>query len=245
MALAARSMRAIPCSIRPRHPAKPEVVCGTGVEDTVGHVMDALATQEEYCYGEGLNMLEHALQAAHCATHDGEPNDAVLACLLHDVGNTSAARDVWKAETGEDPPMLLSPKDEKIGYSRHSDMGGAYLRHAGFALEVHNAVALHVAAKRALVAMDPSYMAELSQASVDTLTHQGGPLSPSELEEFHALPGSAVALRLRRHDDRAKEPGLAVPRLETYRELVREHLRQQPSPASELFVSAAAAAAGE
>ena len=70
-------------------------------------------------------------------------------------------------------------------------------------------------------------MNELSQASIDTLKHQGGPLSARELEEFNAKPGAAVALRLRRHDDQAKEPGRSVPRLEAYLERIYAHLREQ------------------
>lgn len=90
-----------------------------------------------------------------------------------------------------------------------------------------SAVGLHVSAKRALVALDKSYLAELSQASVDTLHHQGGPLSPTALAEFQSLPGSDVALRLRRYDDKAKHPGKVVPRLEAYEEMIYGHLRAQ------------------
>lgn len=172
-------------------------------------------------------MLEHALQAAECARAADEPAAVTLACLLHDVGNTLPARDAWRAKTGDEPPLLMSPKNEPIGYAKHSDMGGVFLEHVGFAPEVASAVALHVSAKRALVTIEPSYMNELSQASIDTLHHQGGPLSPSALAEFRSHPGSGVALRLRRYDDKAKHPGQDVPRLETYEDMIYEHLRAQ------------------
>ena len=76
----------------------------------------------------------------------------------------------------------------------------------GFASEVAGAAFLHVSAKRALVTQEPSYMNELSQASIDTLAEQGGPLSEEELAEFLAVPGAEVALRLRRYERREAPP---------------------------------------
>ena len=194
--------------------------------------MDALATQAEFCYGEDLNMLQHALQAAHCATLQGEAPDAVLAALTHDVGNSPQARVQWRRETGEESRLMVSAADQSIGYEHHADIGGAFLAARGFAAEVAGAVALHVDAKRALVAMDPGYMRELSQASVDTLAQQGGPLSPAELQRFNARPGAEVALRLRRYDDQGKDPTRDVPPLESYREQIYQHLRGQSAVAS-------------
>jgi len=190
-------------------------------------VVAALATQEDFTYGEGLNMLEHALQAAHLARVEGDVAEVVLACLLHDVGNTPPARDVWKASTGEEPPMLHSPDGQPIGYAKHCELGGAYLRAMGFAEAVAGACEMHVQAKRALVAADRGYMAELSQASIDTLAHQGGALSEKELAAFNHAPGAQIAMRLRRLDDRAKEAGLTVPRLDSYAELIYAHLLGQ------------------
>ena len=51
-------------------------------------VVAALATQEDFTYGEGLNMLEHALQAAHLARVEGDVAEVVLACLLHVRGGS-------------------------------------------------------------------------------------------------------------------------------------------------------------
>ena len=110
-------------------------------------------------------------------------------------------------------------------------IGGDYLEAMGFAPEVANAARLHVSAKRALVGMDPSYMEELSQASIDTLREQGGPLEGKELEAFLATPGADVALRLRRYDDLGKETDLEVPQLNAYREMLCEHLRARSTVA--------------
>ena len=168
--------------------------------EAVTRAMDALATQASFSYGEGVDMLTHALQAANCARLEGEPAAAVLAALMHDVGNSPQARAHWKRTRQEEPPLLTSPSDGSIGYARHAEMGGAYVGEAlGFSAEVANAVALHVSAKRALVAMDPAYLRVLSQASIDTLAHQGGAMTAEELDAFHATAGSEIALRLRRH----------------------------------------------
>ena len=52
-------------------------------------------------------------------------------------------------------------------------------------------------------------------------------MTEEELEQFHARPGAAMALRLRRYDDEGKDPEGSVPRVESYSALMYEHLRQQ------------------
>jgi predicted HD phosphohydrolase len=80
---------------------------------------------------------------------------------------------------------------------------------------------MHVAAKRYLCAVDPSYLAELSPASVHSLELQGGPYTPDEVAAFDASPYAAEAVRLRRYDDVGKVPGLETPDLEHYRPVLR------------------------
>eukprot|EP00929_Paragymnodinium_shiwhaense_P041375 TRINITY_DN21488_c0_g1_i1.p1 TRINITY_DN21488_c0_g1~~TRINITY_DN21488_c0_g1_i1.p1 ORF type:complete len:588 (+),score=95.15 TRINITY_DN21488_c0_g1_i1:73-1836(+) len=186
--------------------------------------LEALASQAEHCYGEGVDMLQHALQCAHVAAEAGEEENGILACLMHDVGNSAQARAAWQAAGNEAPDLLVSPSDNSIGYRHHAKIGEFFLRNLGFSDDVASAVGLHVSAKRALVAAEPSYMQELSQASIDTLAQQGGPLNAQELEEFRALPGSDVALRLRRYDDQGKAAGKAVPGLSDYKDMIYRHL---------------------
>jgi predicted HD phosphohydrolase len=76
-------------------------------------------------------------------------------------------------------------------------------------------------------AISQEYTNQLSQASIDTLAHQGGPLSDAELEIFLATPGADVALRLRQYDDQGKVPDQEVPQLDAYHEAMYTHLSGQ------------------
>ena len=164
-------------------------------------VLAALRTQEEFSYGEGVDMLQHALQVADIArrksrwgkhaqkkdeegssssssisisssissssnnsrshgTTNGslspkirveESDEAVLACLLHDVGNSPQARALEFSATGVEPVLMVSASDGSIGYTNHSAVGARFCRAMGFAEAVCGAVELHVPAKRALV----------------------------------------------------------------------------------------------
>eukprot|EP00501_MAST-03F_sp_TOSAG23-6_P002432 GSMAST32.ASY1.ANO1.2541.1 assembled CDS len=188
-------------------------------------IMSALKTQEAFSYGEGLNMLEHALQAAFKAKQAGEPNDVQLACLCHDVGNSPQARAHWVHIGNDEPELIISKADTSIGYQNHDIIGGSYLASLGFSIEVSG---LHVEAKRALVFIDKSYMKKLSQASKDTLIAQGGPLNSNELDEFLKMPGAKVALRLRKYDDQGKDiNGVSMNSLVSFKQNIYDHLRNQ------------------
>lgn len=155
--------------------------------------------------GEQVSMKEHMLQSAHAAAQDGAPPTLVAAALLHDYGHFVHDHPVDAAEHGID--------------TQHEEVGHAFLsRHFGPAIA--EPIRLHVAAKRYLCAVDPSYLAELSPASVHSLELQGGPYSESEVGEFEAGPYAQDAVRLRRYDDIGKIPGLDVPELESYRPLL-------------------------
>jgi gamma-butyrobetaine dioxygenase len=97
-------------------------------------------------------------------------------------------------------------------------------------------VRLHVAAKRYLCAVEPSYFALLSEASVYTLSVQGGPMSTAEAREFESSPYAADAVRVRRWDDQAKDPAAVVPGFGHHRPLLAELItvglgsRCQPRP---------------
>jgi gamma-butyrobetaine dioxygenase len=161
-------------------------------------------------FGEQVSMLEHGLQAAWFATQEGATPAQVVAALLHDVGHLV-----------EDVPADLADWHTD---AHHEDVGAAWLaRH--FGPEVTEPVALHVAAKRYLCAVDPAYGARLSQASIVTLGLQGGPMSANEIAAFEARPFHREAIRLRHWDDQGKLAGFSAPGFDDYRPLIASLLR--------------------
>jgi gamma-butyrobetaine dioxygenase len=160
--------------------------------------------------GEPVSMTEHMLQAAHAAERDGASPTLIAAALLHDYGHLIHDLREDCAEQGID--------------SRHEDLGHEFLsKH--FAEAVAEPVRLHVAAKRYLCAVDPSYFEALSPASILSLELQGGPFSPAEVEEFERSPYAQDAVRLRRYDDAGKEAGASTPDLEHYRLILESALK--------------------
>jgi hypothetical protein len=110
-------------------------------------------------------------------------------------------------------------------------MAGSDNDHAGrgadwlglwFGPEVTEPVRLHVAAKRYLCGTDPGYHALLSPASRYTLSVQGGPMGAEEARRFAAGPFAGQAVRVRRWDDHAKQPGVGHEGLGHFLPLLRE-----------------------
>jgi [1-hydroxy-2-(trimethylamino)ethyl]phosphonate dioxygenase len=161
-------------------------------------------------FGEAVSQKEHALQAACLAAAERAPESLVVAALLHDVGHLVHGLPEDIADHGVD--------------ARHEAAGEAWLsRH--FGPEVTEPVRLHVDAKRYLCRADPNYLRQLSPASVQSLALQGGPFSKAEARRFEEHRYFREAVRVRRWDDQAKVPGLAVPDLEDYREAVERTVR--------------------
>lgn len=152
-------------------------------------------------YGEDVTMQAHGLQAAALAEHEGAPDVLVVAALLHDIGH------------------FLELADDAFGYHKHDGAGGDWLAER-FGPEVSEPVRLHVAAKRYLCAIEPSYLDVLSAASVHSLGQQGGPMSAAEAAEFARHPHVDAAVRLRRWDDGSKVEGLKVSTVADYRDRI-------------------------
>jgi [1-hydroxy-2-(trimethylamino)ethyl]phosphonate dioxygenase len=151
-------------------------------------------------YDEEVAQLDHALQTAALAAAAGATDAVVAAALLHDAGHLLALRG--------DPP------------GPHERTGPAYLTPL-FPAAVTGPIALHVAAKRYLCAVEPAYAAGLSAGSTRSLARQGGPMSPADAAAFADDPAGADAVALRRWDDAGKVDGLAVPGLAAYESLLR------------------------
>ena len=165
---------------------------------------------EQYL-GEQVSLTEHMLQSAYAAEQDGAPPRLVAAALLHDYGHFIHDLPEDAAEHGID--------------TRHEEVGYAFLaEHFGEA--VAEPIRMHVAAKRYLCAVEPSYLAELSPASIHSLGLQGGPYGPGEIAAFESSPYAHDAVRLRRWDDVGKVPGLPTPDLEHYRPVLEAALEK-------------------
>ena len=189
-------------------PANP----GDVVDKVIGLYREA--GDMEY-HGEKVSQLEHALQTAQQAVDAGGSEEEIVAALLHDIGH------IWL----DDDSVVTS-----VGVVEHDRIGSEVLRSLGFSEGVAQIVAGHVAAKRYLVANDEEYASKLSEASVESLRLQGGPMSPEESSMFSQVPWSAEKIRVRVWDDQAKTPEAPVSPLETYRDLLLNHLRKQGQP---------------
>ena len=161
--------------------------------DPVRVIADLFAAEGAGEYlGEPVTQAQHMLQAAALAEGAGAGPELVAAALLHDVGHFRGAVSGHQLMSGTD--------------NQHGDQGADWLAQ-WFGPGVTEPVRLHVAAKRYLCAVEPGYFGGLSAASVHTLRIQGGPMTPAETAEFEASPWCQAALRLRRWDDAAKDPG--------------------------------------
>lgn len=157
-------------------------------------------------YDEVVTELDHALQCAALARADGAPDPLVAAALLHDVGHLVADDNV--------------PLDAELTEDFHHERVGARYLTQWFGPEVTAPVALHVAAKRYLCAVEPGYLDDLSPSSVRSLALQGGPMTVAEVEAFERLPHHREATLVRRWDDRAKVAGLDVGAFDDHRALL-------------------------
>jgi len=174
--------------------------------------------------GEQVSQAAHMLQAAALARTAGSPPTLVAAALLHDIGHFHGVLAGGRQRSGHRSAAGM----RQFTDVRHSDIGADWL--AGwFPVAVCEPVRLHVAAKRYLCAAEPGYAERLSEASVLTLSVQGGPMSAVEAAAFAAHPYAADAVALRRFDEQAKDPGREVPGFAAYRPLL-ESLRDGTGP---------------
>ncbi|MDX2180356.1 MAG: HDIG domain-containing protein [Bryobacteraceae bacterium] len=183
-------------------------------DEVSAEVIDRLsrAASQAY-YGEPVTQLEHALQSAQLAREANSDDETVIAALLHDIGHLL------------DDGRL----HEQLGVVDHDTHGAAWLAMRGFSPRVVELVQGHVAAKRYLVATNPEYRARLSNASVQTLELQGGAMTEDEVREFAASPLFKEKLRMRSWDEQAKVPGAKTEPLESYRELLTQHISSGPA----------------
>jgi putative nucleotidyltransferase with HDIG domain len=155
-------------------------------------------------FGEPVSIGVHMRQTAALAEAEGAAQALVVAALLHDIAYVVA-------------PDL---SDETTIEIDHAEVGAAWLAR-WFPDSVSEPVRRHVDAKRYLTFTEPGYAATLSVESTRTLELQGGFMTRDEARRFVSAPHFEDSVRLRRWDERAKDPGVEPPPIEHFRDLVR------------------------
>lgn len=164
------------------------------IVDFLGSIFERRGS-EEYL-GEPVTMGQHMLQGAAIAEQNGQPEEIIVAALLHDIGH-------FTSEFG-----TFAINDTK---DRFHEEAGAMVLERFLPSVVTDCVRHHVAAKRYLCATRPAYFDRLSAASVHSLTLQGGPMTPAEIAVFEANPNLDKIIAVRYLDDAGKHPDMVTP----------------------------------
>lgn len=176
-------------------------------DDIVDFIADIFLRRGAESYlGEAVTMSQHMLQGARLAEEAGASDELIAAALLHDIGH-------YTNEFGADAAAL--------GVDNHHDEAGAAAIAPYFPSVVTDCVRAHVAAKRYLCAVDPEYFGRLSQASVDTLKLQGGPMSAEEAAAFRRGENLDAIIQVRIWDDEGKDPDRDTPPFDHYAPILR------------------------
>jgi predicted HD phosphohydrolase len=179
-------------------------------KSTIIPFLDEIFTRrgaDEYL-GEPVTIGEHMLQAAHFAQRDGHEEQVIAAALLHDIGHFTGEFIGMPLPSGT---MFLEDQTDR----KHENAGAAVLE-SFFPELVVDCCRYHVAAKRYLCAREPGYFDTLSEASVHSLSLQGGPMSDEEAAAFEAHPHFDAIIAVRRYDEAGKEIGMEVPPFSSY-----------------------------
>lgn len=184
-------------------------------DDVVARIKHLFAVRGSSLYGgEAVTQLEHALQAAMLAEAEAAEPELIAAALLHDIGH------LLHELPNDAPDHGVDDVHEQLAYDWLSQFFGP---------DVTEPVRLHVAAKRYLCAVDPSYERALSGPSLQSLRLQGGRFGDQQRRAFERNQYFEHGVRLRRWDDQAKIPGLNTPSLEHFLRYVDEAQRARPS----------------
>lgn len=164
--------------------------------------------------GEPVSQTSHMVQCAMQAMSEGADMDLVLGAFLHDIGHLLRHRQTTDA-------MGI------YGVVNHEGVGAEYLRSNGFSERICAMVEKHVDAKRYLVATDKSYKSKLSEASLQTLQWQGGPMNENEIILFRQLPFFDDIIKVRLWDELGKDHHAIILPLQHFRNLITAHLAHE------------------
>lgn len=113
----------------------------------VEYVFQLLDEQGKADYlGESISQLEHCLQAAYFATKEVDNEEAIIAALLHDIGQFLPLSEIKNCKTGGE--MLDEGLGTNIGRHGHDVIGQRWLLAHGWSKKVADLVGAHVTAKR-------------------------------------------------------------------------------------------------
>ncbi len=189
---------------------------------TIDTVFDLYQTYGSADYiGEPVSQIEHMSQSAQLAIAEGYDDEVVLAAFFHDLGHICAMNNEANSMGG-------------YGVKRHEQIGADFLRDQGFPERVARLVENHVQAKRYLTFKDVNYYNQLSEASKQTLKHQGGVMTAQEARFFEQDDLFDVSIRMRRWDELAKEMHVPVIDLNDMKERARKVLESNSRFISEI-----------
>jgi phosphonate degradation associated HDIG domain protein len=187
------------------------------IEQTAEYIIDLYRQHGHKDYiGEPVSQLEHMCQCAQLAEAAGADEEMILAAFFHDIGHLCDHVD--EATRGY---------MDNFGLVDHEWLGHDLLLRLGFSRRVCKLVASHVQAKRYLTCKHPEYYLALSEASKETLRHQGGPMNAEEASQFESDTLFEQYIQLRKWDEQAKLEHLPLPTLNRYHEMIIQHLNQQ------------------
>lgn len=161
--------------------------------------------------GEPVSQTSHMTQCAMQAMSEGADMELILGGFLHDVGHLLRHEQITDAMGN-------------YGVVNHEGLGAAYLHSKGFSARICAMVEKHVDAKRYLVATDPAYKEKLSEASLQTLEWQGGPMNGNEVILFSQHEFFDDIIKVRLWDEQAKSYDAVMLPLSHFRNLIHEYL---------------------
>lgn len=184
----------------------------TDITQVIDEIREIFLSQgdEEY-YGEPVSQFEHAAQSAILADKSGFDKEVQIAAFLHDIGH-----------------LLPAASEEELmasyGRKDHEGVAADWLRNRGFSEKIAVLVENHVNAKRYLCYANPAYDGNLSDASRQTLTFQGGKMEQAEAEAFEKNPYFDIIIRMRRWDEAAKAENQQLPGLDHFLKMCEDYL---------------------
>jgi 2-amino-1-hydroxyethylphosphonate dioxygenase (glycine-forming) len=191
------------------------------IEDIVEEVFGLYQRfgNEDYI-GEPVSQMEHMSQSAQLAIQEGFSDDVVLAAFFHDIGHICVMKNKADSMGG-------------FGVKSHEKIGADFLREKGFPETIARLVENHVQAKRYLTFKYPQYYNNLSEASKQTLTYQGGVMTATEATSFEQEQMFNTSIRLRTWDEMAKETQVPIIDLELLKNKARKILLNMTEPVTE------------